>query len=388
MASSAIYGAFTLYACGAWALLQQVWARLTTTSPLASTPWTTTSSLSASGAREPPTVLITGATSGIGREAACQLAQRGYRVIVGAQHLADGERLVCELCARYGQDAAMAAPLCLETVNGVTTFCEWADEKNVGALHAVVCNAAVMLVPLTLHDGFEEHVAVNVLGHLNLVRAMLPRLATDAHRKAGRIIVVSSVVQHVGDIDMRWFQHWPDARAHGTQHMASHYSPHAAYAQSKLALQTLALALARKLEEAHVPVHVHAVDPGIVNTPLYRHVHWAVQPLFQALGPLLLRSPHDAARGVVWATVSTDLALAASGGYYAQGKAIPVAATAHRVDLQVIGCTLHVSLDPARHGTVMDRRGSGNSVTCVSAVSDNISTDIVRAVTDILFQSL
>jgi len=192
-----------------------------------------------------------------------------------------------------------------------------------------------MLVPFGLHDGFEEHFATNALGHFRLMRAMLPLLRRgggggNGHRQGSRVIVVSSVVQHCGKLDMRWLQRWPNGSEDGNltaewKTLRGGYSCHAAYARSKLALQVLAQALAREICCANLPVEVHTVDPGIVHTPLYRHVHWAFKPVMSIIAPRLLRTAADAAAGVVWAAVSPELE-GSTGRYYSQGRrALPVA---------------------------------------------------------------
>ena len=54
------------------------------------------------------------------------------------------------------------------------------------------------------------------------------------------------------------------------------YSPHNAYAVSKLAVLLYTYALSRQLTEDQSNITVNAVHPGVVNTSLYQHVHWSI----------------------------------------------------------------------------------------------------------------
>jgi NAD(P)-dependent dehydrogenase (short-subunit alcohol dehydrogenase family) len=344
MASGAVAGAVALYWCGASSLLGQI-VRSAPPPKLGSVDTVGTGG-GEGGHRRRRVVLVTGATSGIGRAAAHQLAALGYRVIIGSQDIKVGELVADEICAAsHAADAAVAAPLALESEAGIERFCGWLSANGVTSLHAVVCNAAVMLVPFTLHGGYEEHFAVNVLGHFRLMRALLPALVSaGSHTEDGaaRVVVLSSVVQHCGTLDMRWFQPLVDgagSAARGGAELAlgmeQEYSSHAAYARSKLAVQVLAQTFARKFVAANLPITVQSVDPGIVYTPLYRNVHWMLRPMMRLVGPCLLRSVNDAAAGVVWAVASTALARK-TGGYYAQGVAVPTADIAADVAVQVI----------------------------------------------------
>jgi NAD(P)-dependent dehydrogenase (short-subunit alcohol dehydrogenase family) len=150
---------------------------------------------------------------------------------------------------------------------------------------------------------------------------------TDAPRACcpnARIVVVSSIAHRCADLDERWMRQLPksytDGRrlSHELEALRQRYSCHGAYARSKLALHAVAAAIAKRCNAAGLPVAVHTVDPGIVDTRLYRHVHWALRPVQGVLAPLLFRSAQCAAAGVAWAALSSDLE-GETGGYYAQG---------------------------------------------------------------------
>jgi NAD(P)-dependent dehydrogenase (short-subunit alcohol dehydrogenase family) len=197
-----------------------------------------------------------------------------------------------------------------------------------------------------------------VLGHFLLQVRLLPLLARGAASTAAAasvIVNVSSVVHRCGAVDMGWLQAMPTRGNHmptpgnllptpgnhmptpgnppqqqpaggGTSANAgvcdeSTYSPHSAYAQSKLLVLMLSLALADKLSAAATAttangergggpaVRVQAVHPGVVRTALYRHVHPLLRPLQSVVAALLFLPPTSAARvggtvpGFPWCTV-------------------------------------------------------------------------------------
>jgi NAD(P)-dependent dehydrogenase (short-subunit alcohol dehydrogenase family) len=181
-----------------------------------------------------------------------------------------------------------------------------------------------------------------VLGHFLLQVRLLPLLArgTASTAAAASVIVnVSSVVHRCGAVDMRWLQAMPTRgnqqqqqqrageyiSANGGGCDESTYSPHGAYAQSKLLVLMLSLTLADKLSVAAAAktaaggrgsgpvVRVQAVHPGVVRTALYRHVHPLLQPLQSVVAALLFLPPTSAAR--VGGSLSTLQAQFGLGGF-------------------------------------------------------------------------
>uniref|UniRef100_A0A8C5SSE0 Dehydrogenase/reductase X-linked n=1 Tax=Laticauda laticaudata TaxID=8630 RepID=A0A8C5SSE0_LATLA len=146
-------------------------------------------------------------------------------------------------------------------------------------LHVLINNAAVMLVPeKKTEDGFEEHLGINYLGHFLLTNLLLDILKqSGTHSHNARIVNLSSATHYVGELHLHDLQ------------SSCLYSPHGAYAQSKLALVLFSYQLQHllTLEGSHVTVNV--VDPGVVNTDLYQHVCWAVKMVKWMTSWLLLK---------------------------------------------------------------------------------------------------
>eukprot|EP00041_Stephanoeca_diplocostata_P020619 m.464488 g.464488 ORF g.464488 m.464488 type:complete len:215 (+) comp21619_c0_seq5:1202-1846(+) len=188
-----------------------------------------------------------------------------------------------------------------------------------------------MLVPFaTTQDGFEEHFGVNCLGHVALMREVFAKELFT--RNKPRVVVVSSVVHTIGVLDYQFMNKMSTSVE--AQRIGQDYSCHAAYARSKLALHMATLAMARRVgPRTSGNPDVVIVDPGIVDTSLYRNIHRMLHPLFRLLAPIVLRSARDAARGVVFAALDRSLD-GARGTYLNQGRVVASAPRACHVALQ------------------------------------------------------
>ena len=156
------------------------------------------------------TVVITGATSGIGRAAATELARAGARVVLAVRNTERGQQVAGELPG----GGAQVRPLDLTDLASVRAFATGWD----GPIDVLINNAGVMAVPEgRTKDGFETQIGTNHLGHFALTGLLLPHV-TD------RVVSVASGAHRIGHIDLgdlnwerRRCRRWP------------------AYAQSKLA---------------------------------------------------------------------------------------------------------------------------------------------------------
>lgn len=232
------------------------------------------------------TVVVTGASSGIGLGAAQALGRAGARVVLAVRDPARGEAAAATV---PGEPEVRR--LDLADLASVRAFAaEWTEPIDV-----LVDNAGVMATPLQrTPDGFELQLATNHLGHFALTNLLLDRIAD-------RVVVVTSPAHRFGRIDLADLN-WERRR----------YAPWAAYAQSKLANLLFARELQRRLAEAGAPVRALAVHPGWVATNLHRSTASRVQELVighasRLLGP----SPDDGARTTLHA-IAEDLA----GGTY------------------------------------------------------------------------
>ncbi len=200
-------------------------------------------------------VLITGANSGLGFEAARLLAAKGARVILAVRDVTRGERAVAEI--RRSVPAADLAVLPLDLASLASIRRAAAEVlRSEERLEVLINNAGVMAIPRRLTaDGFEMQFGVNHLGHFALTGLLLPLLLRTP---AARVVTVSSGAHVIGRINF------------DDLHGERRYHPWAAYAQSKLANLLFAYELQRRLAAAGSKTISVAAHPGYAATNLQR----------------------------------------------------------------------------------------------------------------------
>jgi NAD(P)-dependent dehydrogenase (short-subunit alcohol dehydrogenase family) len=244
------------------------------------------------------TILITGVRSGLGFQTARGLAQRGARIIGCAR---SEELAAAALSGGPGQHRAVACDLadvasirrCIATVK--------ADVAERGrALDALVCNAGVMALP-TLRQayGIELQFFTNHLGHFLLVNGLLNQLAPR-----GRVVVVSSAAHRRAPRAGIEFDNLSGEKR---------YRPWVAYGQSKLANLLFSNELARRL--AGTEKTANALHPGVIETPLHRHLSAPERLGLAVFGPLIFKTPAQGAATQSYLAVHPGAATL-SGGYF------------------------------------------------------------------------
>jgi NAD(P)-dependent dehydrogenase (short-subunit alcohol dehydrogenase family) len=197
------------------------------------------------------TVLVTGATDGIGRETARQLLARGMHVLVHGRSQ--------RKATQHAEDLAREA-------TGATVTPVWGDlssmqqvvalgqqvQQCAPVLDVLINNAGVFERSRALSvDGFEMTMAVNHFAPFLLTSRLLPALSAAP---AGRVVTVSSVAHQSGNLDLDDLTF-----AHG-------FDGYEVYATSKLANVLFTRSLARRL--APTPVTANALHPGVIDTKL------------------------------------------------------------------------------------------------------------------------
>lgn len=199
-------------------------------------------------------VVITGASTGIGAACALELHRRGFRVFAGVRKAADGLRL-------QEQASRWLAPLMIDVTDeasiaeAVKTVTGSLDG---GPLAGLVNNAGIMVGgPLeTLSTGdFRRQLDVNVVGQLAVIKAMLPLL----RECRGRIVNIGSFSGRV----------------------AVPYS--GAYAASKHALEAMTDVL--RIELRRWGISVSIVEPGSVKTPIWDKAHGEAERVLESMTP-------------------------------------------------------------------------------------------------------
>jgi NAD(P)-dependent dehydrogenase (short-subunit alcohol dehydrogenase family) len=154
------------------------------------------------------TIVITGASSGIGYETARALLSAHAEVIIAARDQAKGEQAVQALQTAYPGSQVHFLPLDLGLLASVRQtvehfFAHW------NKLDVLINNAAIMATPLGYTpDGFEQQFATNFLGHFLLAQLLLPALRNAA---PARVVSLTSGTHRLSDIhfDDIQYQHRP-----------------------------------------------------------------------------------------------------------------------------------------------------------------------------------
>ncbi|HEY2550429.1 MAG TPA: oxidoreductase [Streptosporangiaceae bacterium] len=201
------------------------------------------------------TAVITGASSGLGIEAALVLAQHSAAVVLACRDMAKAE-----LAARRIRAAAEGATVLLVHLDlaSMASVREAAEQISAScpAIDLLINNAGVMAVPYQrTADGFELTFATNHLGHFALTGLLLGRLLGTP---GSRIVTVSSIGHRDGVL------HLDDLQSENG------YQPWPAYWQSKLANLLFTYELQSRLEAAGTGTIAVAAHPGNARTELWR----------------------------------------------------------------------------------------------------------------------
>ncbi len=197
-------------------------------------------------------IVVTGANSGIGLEAAKALAGHGAAVTLAVRDVGRGSAAAEQVRMVAPAAQIEVARLDLADLASVRQFAaEWVLAHPDG-LDVLVNNAGVMAIPRReTTDGFEMQLGTNHLGHFALTGLLIGTM-----RPGGRVVTVSSGAHRFGRMDFDDLQ------------SAAAYQKWRAYGQSKLANLLFALELHRRAGEAGVDLRSVAVHPGYAATNL------------------------------------------------------------------------------------------------------------------------
>ena len=193
--------------------------------------------------------LVTGATSGIGKEASFQLARRGATLVLVGRDQAKCETSVLEIKEQTGNPGVEYLLADLSQQSQVRDLAE-AFKKRHGQLHVLLNNAGlIFLSQRWTADGIEMTFGLNHLGYFLLTFLMLDTLKASA---PARIVNVSSDAHRRAALDLDDLQ------------SLHRYQGFGAYSRSKLANIYFTYEIARRLEGTGVTVN--ALHPGLVAT--------------------------------------------------------------------------------------------------------------------------
>jgi len=199
------------------------------------------------------TVVVTGANSGIGFEAAAQLAAKGAHVVLACRDQRKGQTALDAIKAAHPHASVALMPLDLADLKSIRSFAE-ALRKTHATIDLLCNNAGVMAIPRrTTADGFEMQFGTNHLGHFALTGLLLDRLLAAAD---ARVVTVSSNAHKFGSV------HFEDLQSE------RRYWKWLVYSQSKLANLLFAFELQRRLSAAGASTISVACHHGYAATNL------------------------------------------------------------------------------------------------------------------------
>src|SRR6266498_1702517 len=201
-------------------------------------------------------VIITGPTSGVGKEITLQLAELGAEVILACRDIQRGNEVAAKITRRTGSKDVVVMEIDTSSQQSIREFAQEFSSKY-DHLDVLINNASGnrgTLPKVNRVDGIELTFATNVLGYFLLAQELLDLLKQSV---PSRIINVAS--QYASDLDLN-----------DLQFESRNFESFRAYAQSKACDRLLTWAFARRLEGTGVTAN--AMTPGLITeTELYRN---------------------------------------------------------------------------------------------------------------------
>jgi NAD(P)-dependent dehydrogenase (short-subunit alcohol dehydrogenase family) len=249
------------------------------------------------------TVLVTGATDGIGFETASQLLAVGCTVLVHGRSQSKAEEAVVRLQGRHASALLLPVAGDFESLEGVGRCADHIRRHVVEGSLTVVHNAAAFFASFERNvDGIERSWMVNHIAPFFLTHLLMQRQATPIER-----VVMVSALGHM------------KATMPADVNDAGQFDPQQRYMQCKLANVAFAAALHRIYNGAIAASSIH---PGVVTTKLLR----------AAYGMDGRDDVAAAAKGIAWLAHHEDAA-SPSGAFFVRGK--PAAANPLALDVGV-----------------------------------------------------
>ena len=248
-------------------------------------------------------VLVTGANSGIGYQAALEFARHGAHVLLGCRSESKGQAAMEKLKREVPGASVELAIVDMASLPSVRAFASQYVARG-GTLDVLVNNAGVMAVPTRelTSDGFERQFGTNHLGHFALTGLLMPALAKSV---APRVVTVASLAHRDGKIELDNLQ------------SERSYKPWDAYNNSKLANILFAKELDRRSREAGSSLLSVAVHPGVSRTAITEtgpgsNTKDLKVRMVKLLAPLLMQNDVMGALPTEYAATSPDV----HGGEY------------------------------------------------------------------------
>ncbi|CAB0004516.1 unnamed protein product [Nesidiocoris tenuis] len=239
--------------------------------------------------------IVTGASSGLGKETVKELASRKARVIMACRDMLKAEDVINEIRNEIKTGELIPMELNLASIASVHKFASEV-QKDFPQIDVLINNAGVSVPPSRgkmTTDGFEINFGVNHLGHFCLTNLLLDRLKATP---SSRIVIVTSSLHEGGVIDFNNLQGengFPKGRRNP------------AYNNSKLANVYFCRELAERLPPS---VQTFAVCPGFCYTDLFRYsnLKWFHYIMFSPIAFFFMRSANKGCQTILHCALSEE----------------------------------------------------------------------------------
>jgi NAD(P)-dependent dehydrogenase (short-subunit alcohol dehydrogenase family) len=253
-------------------------------------------------------IVLTGATRGIGRAAAIELARRGAEVVVVGRERERVDAVVAEARGAGGGAPVHARVADLALTAGVRALAEELRDRH-ERIDVLVNNAGALFASRKVtSEGFERTLALNHLAPFLLTNLLLDRLG-------GRVVTTASDAHTGARLDL-----------HDLQTEKS-YAAMRVYGTSKLCNILFTRELARRVPG----LRANCFHPGVVRTGFGKNEN-GIWKVLTTLGSPFFRSPERGARSLVWLAISEEGGRL-TGEYFEDEKVAQPSATARDPEL-------------------------------------------------------
>jgi NAD(P)-dependent dehydrogenase (short-subunit alcohol dehydrogenase family) len=250
------------------------------------------------------TIVITGATDGIGKVTARELAKAGAAITIVGRNAAKGERVVKDLRAAAGHDGVDFVQGDLLSLKGVRGAAETLKGRLKG-IDVLINNAGAAFIKRGVtEDGVEQTFALNHLGYFLMTALLLDLLKTAP---SARVVNVASGAHFGATLDL------------GDLQNAKSYSGWRAYQQSKLANVYFTYELARRLQGTQVTAN--CLHPGFVASRFGDNNKGIGAMVFGFIKSIAAISEEDGAKTSIYLAGSPEVA-GVSGKYFDKCKPV------------------------------------------------------------------
>lgn len=236
------------------------------------------------------TVIITGCTSGIGKETAKDLSKREARIIMACRNVEAATKFKDELIKETGNINIVVKKLDLSSFKSVREFAEQInrEEKRLDVLIHNAGTAETFRKKIT-EDGIEMTMATNQYGPFLLTHLLIDLLKRSA---PSRIVIVASELYHLASLNFDNLNPTTTFPAY-------------LYYVSKYANIVFGLELARKLEGTGVTVN--CLHPGIIDSGIWRNVPVPLSWGLKLIACAFFKTPEQGAQTTIYLAVSDDV---------------------------------------------------------------------------------